>query len=378
MKFPTDMQALTPANQDLLLAADYSAGGAVRYLSMEKLFQTFSGRITTIGNLTVLESSEDQNGIEEFDTDVPAVLAEILHDTRPENVVFATLDGMPCLIFVTVASSGVELYMLTADSKWYKSVQGHVSHTSISWRGFNYPVIATAADIARKDTQERRETNTLCYRAGEVDLTENIITNMESGSFVMPVLLYDEDDNLYYHALFCYYPTSDHPGDEINEGDVVIFGGELLLRSTYSQLSTISTLYVTNRSLHRGNTYTRSEVNALLALKSPLTEKVNKGTSAAACTIDPDKLYIWRLSSPRGFPVTLNVTLAASSDTDHVHEYLLRISVISNVGGISLVLTPASGTILWANNTAPTWQDGHTYEISIVDNLATFVDYQAE
>lgn len=112
------------------------------------------------------------------------------------------------------------------------------------------------------------------------------------------------------------------------------------------------------------------------------TEKVSFLINPRTITIDPDKLYIFKkintLASLHGLngALTISVTLGPVFPADdYVHEYMLRITIGTLYSPFTLNIIPSSGTIKWANDDAPVWQANTTYEISIIDNLATYIKF---
>lgn len=67
---------------------------------------------------------------------------------------------------------------------------------------------------------------------------------------------------------------------------------------------------------------------------------------------------------------TLTITLASASDNTILNEYFVEFTTRSSGTTVSL---PSS--IKWANGVTPTFENGKTYQISIVNNLGTCVKF---
>jgi hypothetical protein len=85
--------------------------------------------------------------------------------------------------------------------------------------------------------------------------------------------------------------------------------------------------------------------------------------------IEPSYLHVWEVWEENSFPS--HIKLVGISEL-HGKEYLIRFK--SN--GQTLAIDAEGLQILWANNTAPEWEKGVWYEISIIDGFATFLEYR--
>lgn len=89
-------------------------------------------------------------------------------------------------------------------------------------------------------------------------------------------------------------------------------------------------------------------------------------SSETIATISPNVLHVW-FSSP-----SLTVFFGAGTQ-NVVNEYMLQFMVDGN--GFSLSLP--SG-VLWMNDEEPEWEDGCTYQVSIVNKLAIAAKWEGE
>lgn len=111
--------------------------------------------------------------------------------------------------------------------------------------------------------------------------------------------------------------------------------------------------------------YKGAEVEALL-------EKVDKGGSAAYPMLKPDTIpselqpnTYYDLGQRAGFNINL-----AQGEEGVVNEYVFRLTVADS--GSDLVLPD---DIVWSNEETPPMTIGKSYEISIIDNHAVFVEF---
>ena len=103
--------------------------------------------------------------------------------------------------------------------------------------------------------------------------------------------------------------------------------------------------------------------SAVATLQSQAFASVVSQT-ALSVAIHPNVLNVW--SSPIG---SLSVTFNAGS-SGRPNEYMLEFTVSGN----SFMLTLPSN-VRWANE--PEWQDGYTYQVSVLDNLAIYAGWEA-
>lgn len=67
---------------------------------------------------------------------------------------------------------------------------------------------------------------------------------------------------------------------------------------------------------------------------------------------------------------TLTVTLGNVSNSNIINEYFVEFTTSSSGTTVSF-----PSTIKWANGTAPTFEAGCTYQVSIVNNLGTYIKF---
>lgn len=67
---------------------------------------------------------------------------------------------------------------------------------------------------------------------------------------------------------------------------------------------------------------------------------------------------------------SLTITLGSVSNSNIINEYFVEFTTRSSGTTVSL-----PSTIKWANGTAPTFEAGCTYQVSIVNNLGTWVKF---
>lgn len=67
---------------------------------------------------------------------------------------------------------------------------------------------------------------------------------------------------------------------------------------------------------------------------------------------------------------SLTITLKAASNAAIINEYFIEFTTRSSGTTVSF-----PSTIKWANGTAPTFEAGCTYQVSIVNNLGTYIKF---
>lgn len=84
--------------------------------------------------------------------------------------------------------------------------------------------------------------------------------------------------------------------------------------------------------------------------------------------IYPDKYYIMQ---------SLNsITIASLSSSESVYEeFLIEIRVPYYTGSWTCTVSFPEG-VQWLNGIAPDFRDGYSYQISIVNNIAVFIEYK--
>ena len=88
---------------------------------------------------------------------------------------------------------------------------------------------------------------------------------------------------------------------------------------------------------------------------------VSMGTTAGSHTLAPNTFYLWGTISS-----SLTVTLGSPA-YGVVNEYIFQFTL----SGSASLLLPSS--VSWNGGTAPTWESGKTYQISIVNNIAAYL-----
>lgn len=99
----------------------------------------------------------------------------------------------------------------------------------------------------------------------------------------------------------------------------------------------------------------------------PIISRTDTGPSASECIyLAPNVYNIW-VNNKLPKYVTLSMP-----KTDMVGEYILRFTIPINVTNHSLVF---SNEIKWVGNNTPVWEPGKTYEISIINGLAVYMEF---
>lgn len=87
--------------------------------------------------------------------------------------------------------------------------------------------------------------------------------------------------------------------------------------------------------------------------------------SATSLTIRPNVLHLWSSAM-----TAISITQFTGNVSGQVNEYMLQFVVSGNNFSLSL----PSG-VRWSEE--PEWEDGNTYQVSIVDNLAIYAEWEA-
>lgn len=127
----------------------------------------------------------------------------------------------------------------------------------------------------------------------------------------------------------------------------------------------------TNASNYKG-TVTSVKINGVS--KSPSSGVVDLGyvnkqlstSTSSSMTLSPNIYYRNTNTSLS----SLTITLGSVSNSNILNEYFVEFTTRSSGTTVSL---PSS--IKWANGVAPTFENGKTYQISIVNNLGTCVKF---
>ena len=99
----------------------------------------------------------------------------------------------------------------------------------------------------------------------------------------------------------------------------------------------------------------------------PIISRTDTGPSETDCIyLAPNVYNIWVNNK---LPKYVKLSLPK---TDMVGEYILRFTIPLNVTNYSLTIL---NEITWINNTAPIWESNRTYEISIINGLASYMEF---
>lgn len=105
-------------------------------------------------------------------------------------------------------------------------------------------------------------------------------------------------------------------------------------------------------------------VNDLLytRIKLPIVQQTKSDT-----IIYPNVYNIWD-------DVNCNITISKGDVTDnkYVNEYIIK---INNFTSGKIIFSTTWGTLKWANGDDPSFTANHAYEISIIDNFASYIEY---
>lgn len=95
---------------------------------------------------------------------------------------------------------------------------------------------------------------------------------------------------------------------------------------------------------------------------------VQQQTTSA--TIQPNVWNVW------SSPVT-SLTITKGTDaTGVVSEYMMKFTIDSTYDSSTDQITFSGWNIIWNGGDVPTWTAGNTYEISIIDNVAVFIELE--
>ena len=94
-------------------------------------------------------------------------------------------------------------------------------------------------------------------------------------------------------------------------------------------------------------------------------DKVTKQEVSGDQTISPNTMYVW------GSVTALTIT-KGTENAGIVNNYMIRFTA-----GEGCVVTFSGFELDWFGGEAPTWTAGNTYEISIVDNIALWAEFEA-
>lgn len=134
-----------------------------------------------------------------------------------------------------------------------------------------------------------------------------------------------------------------------------------------SELSTTSTNPIQNQAVANAlvGKADDSAVEALQTAVGSKADKVAKQDVSGDQTISPNTMYVW------GSVVELTITKGADI-AGIVNNYMVRFTA-----GEGCAITFSGFELDWFGGEEPTWTAGNTYEISIVDNIALWAEFEA-
>lgn len=95
---------------------------------------------------------------------------------------------------------------------------------------------------------------------------------------------------------------------------------------------------------------------------------VSQTTDATKVTIAPNVMNVWEEEV-----TNLTITKDTTAEVEGiVNNYMIRFTA-----GVGTVLIFDGEDVKWYGGTAPEWVSGNTYEISIVDNIALWAEFEA-
>ena len=117
--------------------------------------------------------------------------------------------------------------------------------------------------------------------------------------------------------------------------------------------------------------YTNAQIeNMLDSISNTLPEvfynkQIEHGTSDTTFTLTPNVLHVW------GTVTSLKLTFGNSQD-GAINEYLFQFTSGSTATSLTI-----SDAIKWANDSAPTIAKNKIYQISVINGLATVLEFNA-
>lgn len=117
-------------------------------------------------------------------------------------------------------------------------------------------------------------------------------------------------------------------------------------------------------SLIKGyHTNLQTTIDTALQSKADVTKIINQTESAVI--IQPNVMNVWETIT--------NLNITKGTDTEGiVNNYMIRFTA-----GDDLAVIFSGMDIKWFGGEVPTWTAGNTYEISIVDNIALWAEFEA-
>ena len=112
-------------------------------------------------------------------------------------------------------------------------------------------------------------------------------------------------------------------------------------------------------------------VESIEELSDDITNKADKVIVVAqtsSATIAPNTYNVWT-------NVSNDLTITKGTDIPGiVNEYMIRFTLASSWVTDTNVITFSGWALEWNGGSVPTWTSEHIYEISIIDNIALWVD----
>ncbi len=107
----------------------------------------------------------------------------------------------------------------------------------------------------------------------------------------------------------------------------------------------------------------QTTMDTALQSKADVTKIINQTESVV--TIQPNVMNVW------GTITNLNITKGTDID-GIVNNYMVRFTA-----GDDAAVIFSGEEVKWYGGDVPTWTAGNTYEISIVDNIALWAEFEA-
>lgn len=178
------------------------------------------------------------------------------------------------------------------------------------------------------------------------------------------------------HAKATYMSDGRTVEDAINSSGGSSNGGTLADLSEYAKKAELSTVAtsgsyndLTNKptiDTSMSSTSTNSVQNKII--KSYIDSNCNiptETTTASSKSLTANKYCRWTNT-----PTSITITLATPSNTSILNNYMFEFTASSSGCTLSV-----PSTIKWINGTAPSIEAGKTYQISIINNLATVAKF---
>lgn len=108
----------------------------------------------------------------------------------------------------------------------------------------------------------------------------------------------------------------------------------------------------------------QTTIDTALQSKADVTKIVNQAASESEVTIQPNVMNVW------GEVTSLNIT-KGTDISGIVNNYMVRFKA-----GEGCDVNFLGFTLQWFGGNEPTWTAGNTYEISIVDDIALWAEFE--